>query len=193
MDNVITITNVRKNDLDFDLSIEGIEDANAKVRFVIKTDKVDFAFPCTRDGAKWSVEIPEMVQLERTMYPFCIEVVCEGYFFEPMKGQVNVVGSADIYASTPTNTAIVPPKPKNIVPAPTVRPQEESIAAIAERMMKKMNKEKKKEPVKEPVTVSAGENKDKKVRNILEGIAGPDLKTKGKKKVAFKKTKRTRS
>lgn len=119
MDNIVTITNAKKNTLQFELSIEGLEAKEVSVRFVVETAKgIELGFMCKNsDGEKWEVNIPKLEMLEKTAYPFHIDVIADGYYFEPMKGTINVVGSQQIYASEPKNTTLAPPKPSTPVPA----------------------------------------------------------------------------
>lgn len=114
MDNLVTITNTKKNTIQFDLSIEGLEANNVSVRFVVETAKdMELGFLCKQqDGDKWEVDIPEIEILEKTAYPYHIDVIADGYYFEPLKGTMNVVGSQQIYASSPKTKTDAPPKKK---------------------------------------------------------------------------------
>lgn len=180
MDNFVTISNTRDNVLEFDLDIQGLPADDMKVRFVIHADKVCFMFPCSKEEKKWSVLIPQLSYLERTAFPFCIEIVADGYFFEALRGTINVVGSAEIYVTSPKNTATPPQQPPTdgevtiVVPeskttekksapkekAKPLRSRERSIAMIAEELMKSQR-------VENVESVSTNP-KDQKVRNILE-------------------------
>jgi len=110
MDNIITLNSSKENSFDFDLSIKGIDDTNPDVRFVIEAAELSFSFKCKRDGDKWTVFIPHTSHLVNTMYPFAIEVIADGYFFKPMSGQINVMASAELYATKPKNKDLPPNK-----------------------------------------------------------------------------------
>lgn len=110
---IVTITNKKKNELEFEIEVEGLTVEPSDIRFVIETSEMDYAFKCSKKkGNTCTVSIPALSQLEKTMYPFRIEVVIDGYHFTPMKGQVNVVGSFDVYATEPKNKTVAPPKKK---------------------------------------------------------------------------------
>lgn len=181
MDNIITITNVRENNLEFDLSVTGVDDSNAVARFVIRTEKVNFAFPCGRNGSKWEVNIPAMPQLERTMYPFSIEFIADGYFFEPMVGQVNVVGTADIYITTPKNPTVQPPQPE-----PTGRPVPEPVVAVVPVPSETTTEGKKPLTTKQLITSAISDQTSSKDEIIRRAIAEAQQEIEAKKPVTAK-------
>jgi len=195
--NILTITNKKKNDLEFDLEIEGLEGGPSDVRFVIETSEMDLGFKCTQQkGKKCSVNIPPLPHLEKTMYPFRIEVVADGYYFVPMKGQVNVVGTFDVYASEPKNKTIAPPKkdekeePKKAEKAKKGKTEaKESASVLANKLLREANEQAKetkqvlpetskieKKPFFKPVTFVEKKEpvvpteKDTRVHDIIAGI-----------------------
>lgn len=104
MENVIQISNVKPNTFEFDAQVQGLETNDMSVRFVIEAEGMEFAFPAVhQNGTKWEVNIPPLDVLKRTAYNFHIDLVTEGYHFEPLRGVVNVVGSPDIYVSKPAS------------------------------------------------------------------------------------------
>jgi len=115
MENIVTITNVKTNILEFNIDVTGIEDNDMEVSFVLKTKEMDFGFSAKR-GKKgvWAVTIPELPSLAATMYPFHINVIVDGYSFRPMEGSVNVVGSHELYASKPENITLEPHKKSTV-------------------------------------------------------------------------------
>lgn len=114
MDNNVTISNVRENVLEFDLTIEGLSTKDVEAQFVIKGKGVNFAFAAKQDkGSKWKVTIPKMTTLEKTTYECSIVVVADGYYFEPMKGNCTVVGTHQIYVSEPRNQTVSPTDKKS--------------------------------------------------------------------------------
>lgn len=109
MENLVTINNTKKNVLEFDVSISGLDTKDVEVKFVIKTKKMDLVFAAKHEkGDTWSVNIPELPMVEKTTYKSSVVVIADGYYFEPMKGSVNVVGSHEVYSSTPKNTTLEP-------------------------------------------------------------------------------------
>lgn len=109
MENSITITNTKDNFVQFDVNVDGVDSNSLSVRFVIDTSQMCLSFYAHKiKDDTWEVTVPSMPFVERTTYPFHIEVVVDGYYFEPFKGIVNVVGPVDIYTSTPKNTTLFP-------------------------------------------------------------------------------------
>jgi hypothetical protein len=75
-----------------------------------------------------------MPQIENTMYNYCIEAVIDGYFFEPIAGQINVIKDADLYIKDIKNKTfksnVVKTDPKKIKTTPKIEKKpdvEESI------------------------------------------------------------------
>ena len=158
MDNVVTVTNTKENILEFELTVQGLSAKKVEAKFIIKAKGMEFAFPCeSGEGNKWSVTIPPMPQLERTAYNCCISVVADGYYFEPMTGTVNVVGTHEVYSSTPKNK--------------TVEPDTEE---KKEKKKAPPKKKAKKEEVKETAK-SREKGIDQIARELMEKKVGPDI------------------
>ena len=113
MENVVSIVNTRTNPLEFDITIQGVDTADTIAKFVIETSGVHFVFPCRHlEGDKWTCDVPPLPQIEQVSYPFHIEVVVDGYYFEPYRGTLNVtaeplVKTSDVEKARPTVTAKV--------------------------------------------------------------------------------------
>jgi len=113
MDKLVTISNVKENVLEFDVEVEGVDTTDMAVRFIIEASGMELGFDSKKGKkTKWSVDIPALAILEKTTYPFHIDIIVDGYYFEPLRGSVNVVGSHEIYTSTPENITLSPAKPK---------------------------------------------------------------------------------
>jgi len=182
----LTIINSKENTLDFDLEIDGIDGDPAKISFVIKTTEVDFAFKCKKvEGNLWRVVIPAMPQIENTLYNYSIEVVIDGYYFEPTSGQINVIKSADLYVKDIKNKTFKPEVEESIKPneintiikkikANPVK--EKSTNIIAAKILKEVNLPKKKSAIKfKKITENSDTIKeniiseaDKKITKILK-------------------------
>ena len=103
MDNLITISNTKTNTLEFEAELTGLDKEEMAVKFIIDAHDMRLGFDASHlEGNKWEVTIPPLTMLEKTAYPFHIDVTSGGYFFEPLKGTVNLVGSHDVYVSKPT-------------------------------------------------------------------------------------------
>lgn len=114
MKNLITISNVKENVLEFDVEIKGIDTDETTVRFIIEVNKMKLSFDCEKGKEEklWSVKIPALSILETTSYPFHIDVIVDGYYFDAMKGSINVVGTHEIYTTKPKNITLAPFKKK---------------------------------------------------------------------------------
>jgi len=186
---VIQLNNTKENELKFDVNVEKVDDSDLQVRFVIKTSVVDFSFKGLQesDNGKWIIKIPPLPAIEKSAYPFCIEVITDGYFFETMTGTINVVGSHDVYTSNVVNTTLAPPavispggdesQAQNVILAiKSPKLTEKSANDIANKIL---TEDAKKEPVancdrfekKVVKTKPAVSTKDNQVKKILESIS----------------------
>lgn len=134
MNNVISIIRTRNNDLEFEVDIKGVRTENVDVRFVIELDDMSYCFQCnavdeTEDT--WSVNVPPLPQLSPKEYPFHMEVIVDGYFFEAFTGMLTVVNepkvtTASVHASHPiAPTVSIKPSVKNVVSSNTPDEEEE--------------------------------------------------------------------
>lgn len=115
MDNIVTISNVKTNVLEFDADIQGLDTADMSVKFIINANGMNIGFDAQPlHGTKWEVTIPPIPMLERTAYPFHMDVTSDGYFFEPLQGTINVVGSHDVYVSSPIKKVSAPESPPRL-------------------------------------------------------------------------------
>lgn len=207
MDNVININHTKENTLEFEMVIEGTTTNEVDCNFVIVAKGMELRFPAAlTEGKKdhWTVTLPEMNFLERTAYKCYTEVVAEGQYFKPMQGNVNVVGTAQIYTSTPKNKTMESDvekaevfekeekQRKNKKTQESWRQSEKPIAQIAKELMEqeKYGKDKIDEKLAEKKTVTEGaQSKDDKVRAILEESGFKSKKRKKKDRVSFVKTR----
>jgi len=190
MDNLISISNVKENILDFEVDITNIETKDMCVYFVIEASEMDLKFECKRvENSKrsWTVIIPPLEMLETTTYNFHIDIIVDGYHFCPMNGNINVVGTHDVYVSRPKlvlnpsnvnksiNQAKEPIKTDNESIKEPIKKVKEPAKKVKEPVKKVKEPVKKvKEPVKkvkEPVKEnSKSSSKDSKIREILSNL-----------------------
>lgn len=189
MENLININNTKENTLEFEMVIEGGSTTEVDCNFVIVTKDMELRFPAALSEGKqghWSVNLPAMNFLERTAYKCYTEVVTEGQYFKPMSGNLNVVGSAEIFTSTPKNTTMESDiKKRKVIKEKEEkrkvsrqkpwRQSEKPISQLAEEIInkEKYGKEKITEKVEEKKTAASkvDTGKDAKVRAILENVA----------------------
>ena len=113
MDNLVTITNIKENDIEFNVDVQGNKNEEINVTFIIEAKDMEIGFPAKKIDDKWCVTIPPLPFLEKTGYNFHINVVVDGYLFEPLRGMVNVVGTHEVYTTTPKNVTISSTVPDN--------------------------------------------------------------------------------
>ena len=114
MENV-TIVKGRENTLEFDINISGANKKEPAVRFVIEGNPTNYSFQCKR-GEKddWTATIPEISQLKNKAYPFCLEVIVDGYFFEAFRGTVDIIAEPDVKTSNVKHSQPTKPVVKSV-------------------------------------------------------------------------------
>lgn len=197
MQKVVNISNDKKNILEFDIEVSGADDDNMSVRFIIESEGMELGFDSKKGkGATWSVEIPPMKILKNSKYPFHISVVVDGYAFEGLKGQVNVIGERGVTISDPENIILSPAKPK---PAKKVAKKEtkekativkpKHKALIKPAPLKMVDSETLKKDLVKKKPVSTDVKKEKLDNNVVDLIskAGEEKKAAEVKKKATPK------
>lgn len=108
--NNININSSKPSEFDFNIHVQGISTDDPRtdttVRFVIYNTELnmDLAFPCTSaddsDSTLWKVKFPQFDKLlKQSSYQFRVEVIVDGYYFEPANGTLIFVGSPTIEMS----------------------------------------------------------------------------------------------
>ena len=208
MDNLININNTKTNTLEFEMTIEGANASGVDCNFVITAKNMDLRFKAKvsdKEKNLWTVKIPEMPFLERTTYKCFTEVVADGQYFTHMKGNVNVVGTAEIYTSTPKNKTIESDveKKKEIKEEDhrreekrkneSWRQSEKSIEQIAAELMKQKGMDSKaieeKVEAKRDAAAKVDQTKDERVRAILQESGYKPKEKKEKKNISFVRTR----
>jgi hypothetical protein len=108
MENIISIIHTKTNEIEFDVTTENLDTKGIKVYLIIKTKKMELRFNAKqKEKDTWVVKLPVMDNfIDKTTYNCHIEVISDGYYFVPMKGSINVVGTAEIYTTTPKNKTL---------------------------------------------------------------------------------------
>ena len=190
MENV-TIVNGRENELEFDINIQGANKKEPMIRFVIEGKPINFGFHCQHGEAdNWSAIIPAIPQLKNKSYPFRLEVIVDGYYFEPFRGTVDVIAEPDVSAKD-IHTA-KPEKP--VVSAVNVKNDEDK-KSTKKKTVSKKEVTKEDVDIEEPETIIPEEiveepkddfsnmaeiwlnrekpvvtEKDKKVKNVIKEL-----------------------
>lgn len=162
MTDTVSINNTKENTLEFDLSLQGISPADMEVRFVVEAVGMELAFKCIKqENGKWKVDLPILPILEKTMYQFHFSVIADGYYFEPLRGNINVVGSAELYVSQPKNVKLLPTEPVEEI-------TDDKKDKAAEREEKKEEKKDKKEESFVPHTKSREKSIEQLAKELME-------------------------
>lgn len=160
MTDMVSINNTKENTLEFDLSLQGISPADMEVRFVVEAVGMEIAFKCVKqENGKWKVDLPILPILEKTMYQFHFSIIADGYYFEPLRGSINVVGSAELYVSQPKNIKALPTEPVEEI---TDEKKDEEAKKEAKKEEEKEEKKVEKEEKEEKE-----EKKDKKEESFV--------------------------
>jgi hypothetical protein len=178
MSESLIITTKKDNTLEFEAEVRGVKDPNMNVQFVIQAGTMNLAFPAKHEKEQtWSVTIPAMDFLEHKEYPFMITVDLEGYHFEPMTGELTVVGEMKPVVSKPKPVSNEKKEEaKKEEPKPEPKKQE-----VKEEPKKE---EKVEEPKKEK---SETVKKDDKINKTVESIIQREKLRKSPKDVAVRK------
>lgn len=101
--NTILIKNQKSNEIEFDVTVEGIPTEDLIVRFLIELPEFTMMFPCTKhEESKWIVNIPPLIQLETSKtYPFKIEAITNGYYFMAEQGTLKVIDKVEVQVELP--------------------------------------------------------------------------------------------
>jgi len=109
MDALIRVNNTKECELEFDVTIQGISvdspENAAQVRLVItNVHGGDLAFKCERRAdstTKWFVKLPPLPMLSSTTnaHAFHMEVIIDGYYFEPAAGNLILLKDPEVSVS----------------------------------------------------------------------------------------------
>jgi len=92
---IIKINPLKKTDLEFDVSIQGLDsDQPVIVRFVIvDVGGCDRSFPCSRvkdSKNTWLAKLPALPEVGKDNCQFRVEVIVDEYYFEPATGIIEL-------------------------------------------------------------------------------------------------------
>lgn len=106
MENLVILNETKNDDIEFELNVEGVDTKDMRVLYILETKEYSMAFKCqNKNKNTWSVTIPPLPHIEPTSYKYHIDVITDGYYFEPLKGVANIEKSHQIYASKPEISA----------------------------------------------------------------------------------------
>lgn len=101
------------SDLEFDVVIQGIDDADPPVvKFVITSNSAGcgYTFTCSKvtgEKDKWLVKLPELTHIKEESPPFHVEVIVDGYYFQPAEGTITFVGDPTVkFAAQPSKPSV---------------------------------------------------------------------------------------
>ena len=96
----ININIAKEATLEFEVHIQGTDDDDMSVRMILKDVDVgcDLSFACKHvEDSTWTVTFPPLTSiLKRSSYPFVLEVVVDGYYFDPANGTINCMAAPTV-------------------------------------------------------------------------------------------------
>lgn len=96
----ISINITKQAKIEFEVHIQGTSDEDMVVRMVLKDVDVgcDLSFPCDHmEDSTWTVTFPPLSSiLKRSFYPFVLEVVVDGYYFDPAEGVITCASAPTV-------------------------------------------------------------------------------------------------
>ena len=98
----ISLNPAKTSELDFEVTVQGLDDDEPPVvRFVIVGDEsnYDHSFRCTRiedEKHGWNVKLPVLDHIPGDTASFRVEVIVDGYYFEPAQGEIAFIKKPDI-------------------------------------------------------------------------------------------------
>jgi len=114
MENV-TIVEDRINEIEFEINIQGANKKEPTVRFVIEDKSLNYTVDCKHgEDDNWSVTVPIIPNLTKKSYPFKLEVIVDGYYFEPFHGTADIIPEPDVKTKSATNSHPAEPVVKTI-------------------------------------------------------------------------------
>lgn len=172
MDAVIRINNTKECELEFEVNIQGISVDNpenaAQVRFVItNVYNGDLVFKCDHRAdstTKWFVKLPSLPLLSQKTdaHMFRIEVIIDGYYFEPATGNLILLRDPEVSVSNASKPKVSvqvtePVVGKNEDNKDKVKPEEKKEEPKKTETKPEAKEEKKEEKVEERVAQAAGD------------------------------------
>ena len=153
----LQLNSSRPAEFEFDVQVQGITlQASPEVRFALLAPAYALTFGCSRvSDTKWKVCLPVLEdQLGEASYQFRVEVIADGYYFEPAAGTVAIVTNPKVAVgqNRPTAAAFISPpvQEPEPVPEPALPVPEASVTLGLLQQVE----EKAAEPVVEPEPVA---------------------------------------
>lgn len=188
MDNLIILNESKKNSLEFDLDVEGLDTTNVKVAYVLETKDYNMAFQCSQKKDKtWSVTIPPLSHIEKSTYKYHISVIAEGYYFEPLTGVANVEGSHQVYATKPEKAKTKDIDIKQVIGEETSH-SEPTVEKKIEQPKKVVETKKEEQPA-QPVKKTEEKKQSLPSDDVVQKIINESKKKREVNKVRLKETK----
>lgn len=132
-------------EFEFDVQVQGLNPAAQPiVRFVITLPLYSLCFTCSPVAAtKWKVTIPVLEGVFTDIsYPFAVEVIADGYHFQPAAGTIVVVHNPKVAVGQNRPTAAVAvtqaPAPE---PVPEPVPEAPSVTATLVQQVENVQQE----------------------------------------------------
>lgn len=104
-DTIIKINPNKPSELEFEVSVQGSEDSDAPVVRIVVEGSKNFlsVFPCEQvadSKSKWIARLPKLTHIEASEVNFFVEVIVDGYYFQPASGVVHMLTNPTVQLST---------------------------------------------------------------------------------------------
>lgn len=104
-DTVIKINPNKPSELEFEVSVQGNEDADAPIVRIVLEGTKNFlsVFPCEQIAdtkSKWIARLPKLTHIESHEVNFFVEVIVDGYYFQPASGVVQMLTNPTVQLAT---------------------------------------------------------------------------------------------
>lgn len=113
-------------EFEFDVQVQGLNpDVVPDVRFIISLPLYSLCFACFRLApTKWKAMIPALPDVfTEVSYPFAVEVIADGYHFQPAAGTIVVISNPKVAVGQRRPTAAA----SAVTPAPAPEPVPEPV------------------------------------------------------------------
>lgn len=111
-DTSLKINPAKSSDIQFDVTIQGLDSSLPEVRFVItsESDGCNHSFRCVKvkgEKTKWMATLPKLEWIGEDQCNFHLEVIVDGYYFEPAHGKVVLLSNPDVKFETAASRPVV--------------------------------------------------------------------------------------
>lgn len=157
----LILYHTKESTIEFSVDVAGVDTEDMRVCFVIETKDMDLSFTCKNDKEKmWKCVIAPLRFLEKTTYPYRIDVCADGYYLKGTTGTISIASSVEIYTTEPKNTTITSPVTNQKEDEKPINKKEEFIQNKQQNNIEPKNKKDKQPEEKTDVSVKESLTKE---------------------------------